>query len=70
VHYPVPVHLTEAYAHLGLHKGSLPVAERMAERVCSLPIFPGIEDRQIRAIGAAAAEVAQAGGAPPRSLVA
>ena len=70
VHYPVPVHLTEAYAHLGLHKGSLPVAERLAERVCSLPIFPGIEDCQIRAIGAAAAEVAQAGDEPPRSLVA
>jgi dTDP-4-amino-4,6-dideoxygalactose transaminase len=70
VHYPVPVHLTEAYAHLGLHKGSLPVAERLAERVCSLPMFPGIEDEQIRAIGAAAAEVAQAGDEPPRSLVA
>jgi hypothetical protein len=42
----------------------------MAERVCSLPIFPGIEDWQIRAIGDAAAEVAQAGQQPPRSLVA
>jgi dTDP-4-amino-4,6-dideoxygalactose transaminase len=70
VHYPVPVHRTEAYAHLGLHAGSLPVTERMAERVCSLPIFPGIEDWQIRAIGAAAAEVAQADEESPRSLVA
>jgi dTDP-3-amino-3,4,6-trideoxy-alpha-D-glucose transaminase len=70
VHYPVPVHRTEAYAHLGLHAGSLPVAESMADRVCSLPIFPGIEDWQIRAIGAAAAEVAQADQEPPRSLVA
>ena len=70
VHYPVPVHRTEAYAHLGLHPGSLPVTESMAERVCSLPIFPGIEDWQIRAIGAAAAEVAQADDESPRSLVA
>jgi len=70
VHYPVPVHRTEAYAHLGLHAGSLPVAESMADRVCSLPIFPGIEDWQIRAIGAAAAEVAQADDDAPRSLVA
>jgi dTDP-4-amino-4,6-dideoxygalactose transaminase len=31
----------------------------MAERVCSLPIFPGIGDDQIQAIGAAVAEVAQ-----------
>ncbi|HEX7298630.1 MAG TPA: DegT/DnrJ/EryC1/StrS family aminotransferase [Solirubrobacteraceae bacterium] len=58
VHYPVPVHRTDAYAHLGLQAGSLPVAESMAERVCSLPLFPGIEDWQIGAIGAAAAEVA------------
>ena len=70
VHYPVPVHRTEAYAHLGLHAGSLPVTESMADRVCSLPIFPGIEDSQIRAIGAAAAEVAQADDDTPRSLVA
>jgi dTDP-4-amino-4,6-dideoxygalactose transaminase len=70
VHYPVPVHLTEAYAHLGLHRGNLPVAESMAERVCSLPLFPGIEDWQLRAIGAAAAEVAQADEDSPRSLVA
>jgi dTDP-4-amino-4,6-dideoxygalactose transaminase len=59
VHYPVPIHRTEAYAHLGLEAGSLPVAESMAERVCSLPIFPGIGDDQIQAIGAAVAEVAQ-----------
>jgi dTDP-3-amino-3,4,6-trideoxy-alpha-D-glucose transaminase len=70
VHYPVPVHRTEAYAHLGLHAGSLPVTERMAERVCSLPIFPGIEDAQIQAIGTAVAEVAQADEDSPRSLVA
>jgi dTDP-3-amino-3,4,6-trideoxy-alpha-D-glucose transaminase len=59
VHYPVPIHRTEAYAHLGHQAGSLPVAESMAERVCSLPLFPGIEDDQIQAIGAALAEVAQ-----------
>jgi dTDP-3-amino-3,4,6-trideoxy-alpha-D-glucose transaminase len=70
VHYPVPVHRTEAYAHLGLHSGSMPVAESMADRVCSLPIFPGIEDWQLRAIAAAAAEVAQADHESPRSLVA
>jgi hypothetical protein len=38
--------------------------------VCSLPIFPGIEDWQLRAIAAAAAEVAQADHESPRSLVA
>jgi dTDP-4-amino-4,6-dideoxygalactose transaminase len=59
VHYPVPIHRTEAYAHLGHEAGSLPVAESMAGRVCSLPLFPGIEDDQIQAIGAALADVAQ-----------
>jgi dTDP-4-amino-4,6-dideoxygalactose transaminase len=42
VHYPVPIHLSEAYAHLGLAAGDLPVAEAAAEQVCSLPLFPGM----------------------------
>jgi dTDP-3-amino-3,4,6-trideoxy-alpha-D-glucose transaminase len=57
VHYPVPVHRTEAYAQLGYGPGSLPVAEEMAEQVCSLPIFPGIDDDQISAIAAAVADL-------------
>jgi dTDP-3-amino-3,4,6-trideoxy-alpha-D-glucose transaminase len=57
VHYPVPVHRTEAYAQLGYSPGSLPVAEEMAEQVCSLPIFPGIDDDQINAIAAAVADL-------------
>jgi len=55
VHYPVPVHRTEAYAHLGYEPGSLPVAEEMAEHACSLPIFPGMQDAQIAAVAAAVA---------------
>jgi dTDP-3-amino-3,4,6-trideoxy-alpha-D-glucose transaminase len=57
VHYPVPVHRTEAYANLGYGAGSLPVVEQMAEQTCSLPIFPGIDEGQINAIAAAVAEV-------------
>ena len=40
IHYPVPVHLTGAYAPLGLDLGSFPVAERAATRIVSLPMFP------------------------------
>jgi dTDP-4-amino-4,6-dideoxygalactose transaminase len=57
VHYPVPIHRTEAYAHLGLQAGSLPVAESMAARVCSLPLFPGMDDAQVDAVAEAVAEV-------------
>jgi len=46
IHYPQPVHLTGAFAHLGLGKGSFPVAERLAERILSLPIYPGITESQ------------------------
>jgi dTDP-4-amino-4,6-dideoxygalactose transaminase len=42
IHYPIALHRTEAYASAGLGPGSLPVSERLAERICSLPIFPGM----------------------------
>ncbi len=53
VHYPTPIHLQPAYAELGLGRGDLPVAERLASENCSLPIFPAIEDAQIAEIVAA-----------------
>ncbi|PKO46938.1 MAG: erythromycin biosynthesis sensory transduction protein eryC1 [Betaproteobacteria bacterium HGW-Betaproteobacteria-22] len=40
IHYPVPPHLQKAYRPLGLKVGSLPVAERLANEVLSLPIGP------------------------------
>jgi dTDP-3-amino-3,4,6-trideoxy-alpha-D-glucose transaminase len=50
VHYPTPIHLQPAYAHLGLVLGDLPVAERLAAHSCSLPLFPGITDREIERV--------------------
>jgi dTDP-4-amino-4,6-dideoxygalactose transaminase len=46
VHYPTPVHLTPAMADLGAGKGSMPVSERAAEEILSLPIYPGISVAQ------------------------
>ena len=46
VHYPVPVHLTPAMADLGHGPGDLPVSERAAGEILSLPIFPGITAEQ------------------------
>jgi dTDP-4-amino-4,6-dideoxygalactose transaminase len=50
LHYPIPVHLQPAYRKLGLKKGSFPVAELLAERCLSLPMFPELSDEQIEYI--------------------
>lgn len=47
VHYPLPVHLSGAYADLGLGGGSCPVAEGAAARILSLPLFPHITEQQM-----------------------
>ena len=49
-HYPEPVHLTDAYAHLGYRPGDFPVAEALAREGLSLPIFPGMTEAQLEAI--------------------
>ena len=38
MHYPIPPHLQKAYRDLGFTKGSLPLAEELAETVLSLPM--------------------------------
>jgi dTDP-4-amino-4,6-dideoxygalactose transaminase len=48
VHYPLPVHLQPAFARVGeLSRGTLPVTERAAERVLSLPMFPEMENSEV-----------------------
>lgn len=53
IHYPIPVHLQEAYQSLGYAKGSFPVAERCAEQFLSLPMYPELTSEQINAVAAA-----------------
>ncbi|MBS0550540.1 MAG: DegT/DnrJ/EryC1/StrS family aminotransferase [Proteobacteria bacterium] len=43
IHYPIPPHLQQAYADLGLPKGSFPLAEKLAETVLSLPMGPHLQ---------------------------
>lgn len=50
IHYPRPIHLQQAYAHLGLGVGSLPVTERLANEVLSLPMFPELTNMQIETV--------------------
>jgi dTDP-4-amino-4,6-dideoxygalactose transaminase len=40
IHYPIPLHLQKAYAHLPFGKGDFPVTERVAAEIISLPLFP------------------------------
>jgi dTDP-4-amino-4,6-dideoxygalactose transaminase len=47
VHYPFPIHMTEAYAHLGQSAGSLEVAERLSQEICTLPLFPTMSDDDV-----------------------
>ncbi len=46
LHYPTPVHLLPAFASRANPAGSFPVAERLAARILSLPIYPGLTDHQ------------------------
>jgi dTDP-4-amino-4,6-dideoxygalactose transaminase len=48
IHYPIPVHLQEAYRFLGYQKGAFPVAERCAEEFLSLPMYPELSREQIQ----------------------
>src|SRR5215211_8845379 len=47
VHYPVPIHLQKAYAHLGYRLGDLPVTEALCEHCLSLPIYPELSKEKI-----------------------
>lgn len=50
IHYPIPVHLQEAYRGLNLGPGSFPVAERCAADFLSLPMFPDLTQAQIELV--------------------
>lgn len=46
IHYPIPPHLSEAYAYLGKKKGDYPIAERMAGEVLSIPMYNGMTQEE------------------------
>jgi dTDP-4-amino-4,6-dideoxygalactose transaminase len=50
IHYPVPLHLQEAYRHLQYPAGSFPVCERVAAEILSLPMYPQLRADQIQRV--------------------
>jgi dTDP-4-amino-4,6-dideoxygalactose transaminase len=53
LHYPLPVHLQNCYRSWGYEKGSLPITERVASEILSLPMFPGLTNEQQQRVAAA-----------------
>lgn len=46
IHYPIPPHLSQAYEYLKVTKGTLPITEKYAEEVLSLPIYNGMTEEE------------------------
>lgn len=47
LHYPIPLHLQNAYKNINLTNGNYPVTERVSNEILSLPMFPGLTSEQI-----------------------
>lgn len=50
VYYPIPIHLSTAYAHLGYFRGDLPVCESLSDRVFSIPLHPYLSEEELHTI--------------------
>jgi dTDP-4-amino-4,6-dideoxygalactose transaminase len=48
LHYPIPLHLQQAYGHLGYPEGAFPVSEIVAREIISLPLYPELTDDQVQ----------------------
>lgn len=50
IHYPIPPHMQQAYADMGIMAGALPLARQLAAEVISLPIGPQLSLEQAKAV--------------------
>jgi dTDP-4-amino-4,6-dideoxygalactose transaminase len=61
IHYPLPLHLQQAYKHFGYKQGDFPVTEKVAAEILSLPMYPQLEAEQQRRVVQKAAEFVAVG---------
>ena len=47
VHYPIPIHLQNAYSFMRLNEGSFPISEKISKEIISLPMFPELTEEQM-----------------------
>ncbi|WP_414541114.1 DegT/DnrJ/EryC1/StrS family aminotransferase [Nostoc sp. CCY0012] len=50
IHYPIPCHLQPAFTYLGYQLGDFPQAEKLAQQILSLPMYPGLSSSQIQTV--------------------
>lgn len=48
IHFPIPIHLCDAFRYLGYKEGDFPVSEALSKRILSLPMYPQLQDEQVR----------------------
>ncbi len=53
IHYPRPIHLQKAYGELEYRKGDLPLTKQSAQKILSLPFFPGITPSEMKEVAEA-----------------
>ncbi|MGB9068786.1 MAG: DegT/DnrJ/EryC1/StrS family aminotransferase [Candidatus Acidiferrales bacterium] len=58
IHYPIPVHIQQAYSSLGWKKGDLPESEKAGDQILSLPMFAGLTKEQQRRVAESVAQFA------------
>ena len=56
IHYPIPLHLQEAYEELNHKKGDFPVSEAVADDILSLPMYPHMKKEEIEYVCSALKE--------------
>jgi len=56
IHYPIPLHLQPAFERHGGKPGDLPVVEKSAREILSLPLYPEMSDEQVRCVARALRE--------------